>query len=160
MSYDEIEIEDMSWNEALQAFTYPCPCGDLFQITMVGSRLEADVESARLVALGCWSSDGYCMGHGDTAASSHDPKGGAESRRGYCQVPKLLSVHHGCVRSGELEELHPALWEGGPLAPVPMHPSIHGSLPIPATNVIYFWSPAWGGGHFLGPLAPEIFLKL
>ena len=38
MSYDEIEIEDMSWNEELQAFTYPCPCGDLFQITMVCTR--------------------------------------------------------------------------------------------------------------------------
>ena len=36
MSYDDIEIEDMSWSEELQAFTYPCPCGDLFQITLVG----------------------------------------------------------------------------------------------------------------------------
>ncbi|RWW06222.1 hypothetical protein GW17_00030461 [Ensete ventricosum] len=33
MSYDEVEIEDMEWSEELQAFTYPCPCGDLFQIT-------------------------------------------------------------------------------------------------------------------------------
>ncbi len=33
--YDEIEIEDMEWNEELDAFTYSCPCGDLFQITMV-----------------------------------------------------------------------------------------------------------------------------
>ncbi|DBB15192.1 TPA: hypothetical protein ACH3X3_004196 [Trebouxia sp. C0006] len=33
MSYDDIEIEDMEWNEELSAFTYPCPCGDLFQIT-------------------------------------------------------------------------------------------------------------------------------
>lgn len=33
MSYDDVEIEDMDWNEELQAFTYPCPCGDLFQIT-------------------------------------------------------------------------------------------------------------------------------
>ena len=36
MSYDEIEIEDMNWNTTLQAYTYPCPCGDLFQITLVG----------------------------------------------------------------------------------------------------------------------------
>lgn len=34
MSYDEIEIEDMSWSDKLQAYTYPCPCGDLFQITL------------------------------------------------------------------------------------------------------------------------------
>ena len=31
--YDEVEIEDMVWNEELCAFTYECPCGDLFQIT-------------------------------------------------------------------------------------------------------------------------------
>ena len=35
MSYDEVEIEDMAWNEELQAYTYQCPCGDLFQITLV-----------------------------------------------------------------------------------------------------------------------------
>lgn len=33
--YDEVEIEDMDWNDELNAFTYSCPCGDLFQITMV-----------------------------------------------------------------------------------------------------------------------------
>ena len=33
--YDEVEIEDMEWNEELEAFTYSCPCGDLFQITLV-----------------------------------------------------------------------------------------------------------------------------
>ncbi|KAM7470762.1 hypothetical protein LguiA_008945 [Lonicera macranthoides] len=33
MSYDDVEIEDMEWNDEIQAFTYPCPCGDLFQIT-------------------------------------------------------------------------------------------------------------------------------
>ena len=35
--YDEIELEDMDWNEDLQGFTYSCPCGDLFQITVVCS---------------------------------------------------------------------------------------------------------------------------
>jgi hypothetical protein len=35
MSYDEVEIEDMQWSDDLGAFTYPCPCGDLFQITLV-----------------------------------------------------------------------------------------------------------------------------
>ncbi|KAJ7199569.1 hypothetical protein O6H91_Y497400 [Diphasiastrum complanatum] len=33
MSYDDVEIEDMEWSDELQAYTYPCPCGDLFQIT-------------------------------------------------------------------------------------------------------------------------------
>lgn len=30
----QVEIEDMDWSEELQAFTYQCPCGDLFQITL------------------------------------------------------------------------------------------------------------------------------
>lgn len=33
--YDEIEIEDMEWNEELRAYTFACPCGDVFQITRV-----------------------------------------------------------------------------------------------------------------------------
>lgn len=37
MSYDEVEIEDMKWDEQLKAYTYPCPCGDLFQITLVSA---------------------------------------------------------------------------------------------------------------------------
>ncbi|GLJ19363.1 hypothetical protein SUGI_0348890 [Cryptomeria japonica] len=45
MSYDDIEIEDMEWNEELQAFTYPCPCGDLFQITR--AELQMGEEIAR-----------------------------------------------------------------------------------------------------------------
>ncbi|KAI8063475.1 hypothetical protein BC940DRAFT_335865 [Gongronella butleri] len=30
--YDEIEIEDMEFDEDEQVYTYPCPCGDKFQI--------------------------------------------------------------------------------------------------------------------------------
>lgn len=45
MSYDDVEIEDMTWNEQLQAYTYPCPCGDLFQITL--EELRAGEEIAR-----------------------------------------------------------------------------------------------------------------
>lgn len=45
MAYDEVEIEDMSWNAELQAYTYPCPCGDLFQITL--EELRAGEEIAR-----------------------------------------------------------------------------------------------------------------
>ena len=37
MSYDDVEIEDMEWSDDLGAYTYPCPCGDLFQITKVGA---------------------------------------------------------------------------------------------------------------------------
>ncbi|CEL61216.1 Diphthamide biosynthesis protein 3 OS=Ustilago maydis (strain 521 / FGSC 9021) GN=DPH3 PE=3 SV=1 [Rhizoctonia solani AG-1 IB] len=31
--YDEVEIEDMTWDEAKGVFHYPCPCGDRFEIS-------------------------------------------------------------------------------------------------------------------------------
>lgn len=31
--YDEIELEDMSYDEEKDLFHYPCPCGDRFEIT-------------------------------------------------------------------------------------------------------------------------------
>lgn len=32
--YDEIEIEDLDFDENTGIFTYPCPCGDKFNITL------------------------------------------------------------------------------------------------------------------------------
>lgn len=43
MSYDDVEIEDMEWNDEIQAFTYPCPCGDLFQITKEDLRIGEEI---------------------------------------------------------------------------------------------------------------------
>jgi diphthamide biosynthesis protein 3 len=31
--YDEVEIEDMSWDDVKKVFHYPCPCGDRFEIS-------------------------------------------------------------------------------------------------------------------------------
>ena len=31
--YDEIEIEDMTWDDEKKVFHYPCPCGDRFEIS-------------------------------------------------------------------------------------------------------------------------------
>ncbi|QRV95820.1 diphthamide biosynthesis protein [Ceratobasidium sp. AG-Ba] len=31
--YDEVEIEDMVWDEAKGVYHYPCPCGDRFEIS-------------------------------------------------------------------------------------------------------------------------------
>jgi len=33
--YDEIEIEDLDFDEETGIFNYPCPCGDKFVITLV-----------------------------------------------------------------------------------------------------------------------------
>lgn len=32
--YDQVEIEDMMFDADNQVFTYPCPCGDRFQISI------------------------------------------------------------------------------------------------------------------------------
>ncbi|KIP01798.1 hypothetical protein PHLGIDRAFT_16968 [Phlebiopsis gigantea 11061_1 CR5-6] len=31
--YDEIEIEDMAWDDEKRVYHYPCPCGDRFEIS-------------------------------------------------------------------------------------------------------------------------------
>lgn len=36
--YDEIEIEDMTYDPALQIYHYPCPCGDRFEIGLADLR--------------------------------------------------------------------------------------------------------------------------
>lgn len=41
--YDEIEIEDMTFDEAQQLYHYPCPCGDRFQIAIDDLRDEQDI---------------------------------------------------------------------------------------------------------------------
>jgi len=32
--YDEIEIEDFEFDKESSIYTYPCPCGDKFQISL------------------------------------------------------------------------------------------------------------------------------
>lgn len=36
--YDEIEIEDMTFDSTLQIYHYPCPCGDRFEINIADLR--------------------------------------------------------------------------------------------------------------------------
>ena len=42
--YDEVEIEDMDYDEELEMYFYPCPCGDRFQIS------KEDLEDGERVA--------------------------------------------------------------------------------------------------------------
>ena len=39
--HDEIEIEDMEYDEETETYYYPCPCGDQFQITKVKLKIES-----------------------------------------------------------------------------------------------------------------------
>ncbi|KAL7746293.1 Diphthamide biosynthesis protein 3 [Sorochytrium milnesiophthora] len=50
--YDEIEIEDFDYDEDLETYFYPCPCGDKFQITkeeLMDGEEEARCPSCSLV---------------------------------------------------------------------------------------------------------------
>lgn len=35
--HDEVEIEDFEYDEETETYYFPCPCGDRFAITKVGS---------------------------------------------------------------------------------------------------------------------------
>ncbi|KAL5593980.1 hypothetical protein BROUX41_001032 [Berkeleyomyces rouxiae] len=41
--YDEIEIEDMEYDEDMETYFYPCPCGDRFQIALLDLRDSEDI---------------------------------------------------------------------------------------------------------------------
>ncbi|KAG0646321.1 Diphthamide biosynthesis 3 [Hyphodiscus hymeniophilus] len=41
--YDEIEIEDMTYDKTLEIYHYPCPCGDRFEIGIADLRDGEDV---------------------------------------------------------------------------------------------------------------------
>lgn len=41
--YDEIEIEDMTYDPVLEIYHYPCPCGDRFEISIADLRDSEDI---------------------------------------------------------------------------------------------------------------------
>ncbi|KAJ3772568.1 zf-CSL-domain-containing protein [Lentinula raphanica] len=41
--YDEVEIEDMVWDDIRKLYHYPCPCGDRFEITRQQLRDYEDI---------------------------------------------------------------------------------------------------------------------
>jgi diphthamide biosynthesis protein 3 len=41
--YDEIEIEDMTYDPNLEIYHYPCPCGDRFEISIDTLRDGEDI---------------------------------------------------------------------------------------------------------------------
>ncbi|RKU42924.1 Diphthamide biosynthesis protein 3 [Coniochaeta pulveracea] len=40
--YDEVEIEDMTYDETMQIYHYPCPCGDRFEIALADLKDESN----------------------------------------------------------------------------------------------------------------------
>ena len=87
MSYDEIAIEDMEWSENLQAYTYSCPCGDLFSITMVRFACCRASVTCNAMLFPVPTAD---ITYSDTAGRAH-------CWRDDCPVSKLFIIHYGRV---------------------------------------------------------------
>ncbi|KJP87212.1 hypothetical protein AK88_03129 [Plasmodium fragile] len=41
--YEEVKLEDFEFDEAIKTFFYPCPCGDIFEVTLEGILKGEDV---------------------------------------------------------------------------------------------------------------------
>lgn len=48
--HDEIEIEDMEYDEETETYYYPCPCGDKFQISKVNDYITVYVYICLLIS--------------------------------------------------------------------------------------------------------------
>ncbi|KAM0801506.1 diphthamide biosynthesis protein [Usnea florida] len=71
--YDEIEIEDMTYHEATTLYTYPCPCGDQFEISLSDLRDGEEVAvcpSCSLTIKVIFEADNLPKGDGDGAMTA------------------------------------------------------------------------------------------
>ncbi|GAW83559.1 zinc finger protein [Plasmodium gonderi] len=41
--YDEVKLEDFEFDETIKTFFYPCPCGDIFEVTLEGILKGQDI---------------------------------------------------------------------------------------------------------------------
>ncbi|CAG9472247.1 diphthamide biosynthesis protein 3, putative [Plasmodium vivax] len=41
--YEEVKLEDFEFDETIKTFFYPCPCGDIFEVTLEGILKGEDV---------------------------------------------------------------------------------------------------------------------
>lgn len=71
--YDEIEIEDMTYDPTLQIYTYPCPCGDRFEIGL------ADLQDGEDIAVcpSCSLMIRVVFDEGDLVKVAGEAEGGA-----------------------------------------------------------------------------------
>lgn len=70
--YDDVDLEDMTWSDDLSAYTYECPCGDLFQISPSDLRAGEDIArcpSCTLVVRVVYDPDDFDAGSTDNDAA-------------------------------------------------------------------------------------------
>lgn len=66
--HDEIEIEDMEYDDETETYYYPCPCGDRFQITkeeLQSGEEEATCPSCSLVIKVIYNLDDFLLAEED-----------------------------------------------------------------------------------------------
>ena len=126
MSYDDVEIEDMEFvvdEEQGGLYTYPCPCGDYFQITLVRSLHSLCLQPSTPVTLSSFLPDPAVI-LADTPAAqgafvfSHHcalsaagvcSSGGAVTGGRSCEMPELFPVHNSHLRPGKLQPCYSIL---------------------------------------------------
>ncbi|CAG5117194.1 unnamed protein product [Candidula unifasciata] len=73
--HDEIEIEDMEYDEETEIYHYPCPCGDRFEISK--EELECGEETAKcpscsLIIRVIYDKDNFMVGEQAPAVKKAD----------------------------------------------------------------------------------------
>ena len=84
-AYDEVDLEDMEWNQDLKAYTYQCPCGDFFQITLEELKAGEDIAhcpSCSLVLLVVYEHDDLPEDEEEACRRAGSWLGGEDARRG------------------------------------------------------------------------------
>jgi len=71
--HDEVEIEDMEYDEETETYYYPCPCGDKFAITKAELENGEDVArcpSCSLIVKVIYDLDAFMVGEEVPAPTS------------------------------------------------------------------------------------------
>jgi diphthamide biosynthesis protein 3 len=94
--YEEVELEDFSFDESTATFTYPCPCGDNFEVSLCDLIEGEDVArcpSCSLIvrviyepvsSVNCLAADivGGCRGD----FTQDEARGAQHADTGYCDL--------------------------------------------------------------------------
>ncbi|XP_059485716.1 diphthamide biosynthesis protein 3 [Neocloeon triangulifer] len=74
--YDEIEIEDFEYDEELEIYHYPCPCGDRFEVSkedLQQGKTEATCPSCSLVVKIVYDEEKFKPSESENAAVKKCP---------------------------------------------------------------------------------------
>ncbi|XP_065182757.1 diphthamide biosynthesis protein 3-like [Sycon ciliatum] len=73
--HDEVEIEDFEYDEELETYFFPCPCGDQFQITkeeLVAGEDVATCPSCSLIVRVIYDAEDFAAASEAVESTSRD----------------------------------------------------------------------------------------